>query len=163
LAYVMYTSGSTGTPKGIAVSQQGVIRLVRNPNYVKLSAGKRIAHVANVSFDAATFELWGALLNGGELVILPREVTLSTAALERAFAEQQIETVFMTTALFNQIVSETPRALRELQDVLFGGESCDPHRVREVLREGSPARLVHVYGPTENTTFSTWYEVETVE
>src|SRR5262249_7107774 len=136
LAYVMYTSGSTGTPKGIAVTQQAVIRLVCDPNYIRLSAGKRMAQMANISFDAATFEVWGALLNGGELVILPREVTLSPALLEKVFAEQRIDAVFLTTALFNQIVSEAPRAFGHLQDVLFGGESCDPQRVREVLAEG---------------------------
>ena len=64
LAYVIYTSGLTGTPKGVAVSHRAVIRLVKNTNYVELGPTERIAHLSNVCFDAATFEIWGALLNG---------------------------------------------------------------------------------------------------
>ena len=80
LAYVMYTSGSTGIPKGVAVSQRAVIRLVRNTDYVDFRPGNRIAQIANTSFDAATLEIWGALLNGGAVVILPRETILSSVA-----------------------------------------------------------------------------------
>src|SRR5262249_45721776 len=81
-AYVMYTSGSTGSPKGIAVPQRAVVRLVRETDYVSLGPPDRIAQVANSSFDAATFELWWALLNGAAVVILPRETTLSPMAFE---------------------------------------------------------------------------------
>jgi pristinamycin I synthase 3 and 4 len=163
LAYVMYTSGSTGIPKGSAVPHRAVIRLVRNTDYVSLGAGDRIAQLANTSFDAATFEMWGALLNGATLVILPRETILSPAALAGALAAERIDTIFLTTALFNQIARELPDAFRSLRDLLFGGEAVDPHAVRQVLAHGAPRRLLHVYGPTENTTFSTWQLVEAVE
>ena len=158
-AYVMYTSGSTGRPKGIEVPQQAVIRLVQDTDYVTLGPGDRIAHAASTSFDAATFEIWGALLNGATVSILPHETTLSPVAFAAALGAQRIDTLFITTALFNQIVGEVPDAFHSLRDLLFGGEAVDPHFVRQVLRYGPPDRLVHVYGPTENTTFSTWYRV----
>jgi amino acid adenylation domain-containing protein/non-ribosomal peptide synthase protein (TIGR01720 family) len=162
LAYVMYTSGSTGIPKGVAVSHQAIIRLVRNADYVALGPEDRIAQVANTSFDAATFEIWGALLNGSAIVILPRETTLSPTAFETALTEQRIDSLFLTTALFNRIAGEAPCAFSGLRDLLFGGEAVDPHWVRQVLMNGAPARLLHVYGPTENTTFSTWHCVTAV-
>ena len=62
LAYVMYTSGSTGKPKGVAIPHKAVNRLVLNTNYIQLDATDKIAQVSNISFDAATFEVWGALL-----------------------------------------------------------------------------------------------------
>ncbi|HLJ85388.1 MAG TPA: amino acid adenylation domain-containing protein [Candidatus Angelobacter sp.] len=163
LAYVIYTSGSTGQPKGIAIPQSAVVRLVRNTNYIELGPGDRITHASNTSFDAATFEIWGALLNGGALVILSRETMLSSSRFSTALREFRVDSLFLTTALFQQIVSENPDAFAGVRDLLFGGETIDPSFVRCVLAARRPLRLLHVYGPTENTTFSSWQAVNNVE
>jgi amino acid adenylation domain-containing protein len=162
LAYVVYTSGSTGTPKGVAVEQRAVVRLVRGTDFVALEADDRVAQLSNLSFDAATFEIWGALLNGATLVGVPREVALAPAQLARALGEGGITAAFLTTALFNQIAAELPAAFATLRHLLFGGEAVDPGAVRRVLAAGAPRRLLHVYGPTENTTFSAWHPVSEV-
>ncbi|WP_193197381.1 non-ribosomal peptide synthetase [Nostoc sp. MG11] len=161
LAYVIYTSGSTGKPKGITVTHQAVNRLVCNTNYVKLTANHRVAQASNAAFDAATFEIWGALLNGARLVGITKEVLLSPPQLATQLQEQQIDFLFVTTALFNQLVSQVPGIFKTLQTVLFGGEAVEPNWVRTVLHQ-PPKRLLHVYGPTENTTFSSWYLVQEV-
>ena len=161
-AYVMYTSGSTGAPKGIAVPHRAIVRLVRNTDYVQLRPGDRIAHASNCSFDAATFEIWGALLNRAELVVVPRETTLDFAAFAEFLQRERVDVLFVTTALFNQIARHVPSAFRGLRDLLFGGEAADPDAVREVLEHGRPAQLLHVYGPTESTTFASWYPVRDV-
>jgi len=83
LAYVIYTSGSTGVPKGVCVEHRAINRLVWETNYIDLVESDRLAQASNASFDAATFELWGALLHGARLCIVPREVTLDP----RAFRE----------------------------------------------------------------------------
>ncbi|HEX6373983.1 MAG TPA: amino acid adenylation domain-containing protein [Longimicrobium sp.] len=162
LAYVIYTSGSTGTPKGVAVEHRSVVRLVRGTDYVSLGAGDRVAQASNVSFDAATFEIWGALLNGGAVVGIPKEVALSPAGLADAIRAHSITTLFLTTALFNGIARERPDAFAPLTSLLFGGEAVDPAAVRRVIEAGGPRRLLHVYGPTENTTFSSWHPVDKV-
>ncbi|HEX2211050.1 MAG TPA: amino acid adenylation domain-containing protein [Longimicrobium sp.] len=162
LAYVIYTSGSTGTPKGVAVEHRNVVRLVRGTDYVQPRPGDRIAQASNVSFDAATFEVWGALLNGATLVGIARDVAISPPELARAFGAHAVTTVFLTTALFNQIARDLPQAFATLRDVLFGGEAVDPDAVRRVLELGAPQRLLHVYGPTENTTYSSWHLVTEV-
>ncbi len=162
LAYVMYTSGSTGRPKGVAVSHRAIVRLVRGTDYAQLEPADRIAQVASSSFDAATFEIWGALLNGACLVGIESPVALSPGALATRIAEQRISALFLTTALFQQIAREAPEVFRPLRHLLFGGEVVDPRWVREVLKKGAPERLLHVYGPTESTTFSSWYLVEQV-
>jgi amino acid adenylation domain-containing protein len=162
LAYVIYTSGSTGTPKGVKVPHRAVNRLVLETDYVQIGDCDRIAQVANLAFDAATFEVWGALLNGAQLVGVDRETTLSPADFVAALQQQQIDILFLTTALFNQTVSQVPAAFRSLKYLLFGGETVNVDRVRTALQQGKPQHLIHVYGPTENTTFSTWYEVQTV-
>jgi len=162
LAYVIYTSGSTGQPKGVCVTHSAITRLVLATNYIKLTEDDRIAQLSNASFDAATFEIWGALLNGGTLVGIAQEVVLSPKDLAREIQERQISALFLTTALFNQVVRETADAFAGIKHVLFGGEAVEPRRVMEALQNGRPERLVHVYGPTESTTFTTWFEVQSV-
>ncbi|MBW4487625.1 MAG: amino acid adenylation domain-containing protein [Trichocoleus desertorum ATA4-8-CV12] len=159
LAYVVYTSGSTGQPKGVAVPHRAVNRLVRDTNYIQIYPGDRVAQVSNVSFDAATFEIWGALLNGAELIGIEREVSLSPSKFATALLQQQIDILFLTTALFNQIAREAPTAFHQLRYLLFGGEVADLPQVRTILQAGAPKHLLHVYGPTESTTFASWYEI----
>ncbi|MEH1866378.1 MAG: amino acid adenylation domain-containing protein [Nostoc sp.] len=162
LAYVIYTSGSTGQPKGVAVTHRAVNRLVLNTNYINIESTDVIAQAANCAFDAATFEIWGALLNGARLVGVSKELSLSPRNLAAFLRSQGISVLFLTTALFNQIAQEVPSAFSSLKHLLFGGEAVDPKWVKEVLKNGAPQRLLHVYGPTENTTFTSWYLVEEV-
>jgi amino acid adenylation domain-containing protein len=160
-AYVVHTSGSTGEPKGVVVPHRAVVRLVRATNYVEISPDDRIAQASTVAFDAATFEIWGALLCGATLVGLPREVMLSPPDLAAAVREHRITVLFLTTALFAEVARQRPDAFAPLRVLLFGGEAVDPAHVRAVL-DRPPRRLLHVYGPTESTTFATWHEVREV-
>ena len=162
LAYVIYTSGSTGQPKGVAVRQGGVSRLVINTNYLAFSPSTVIAQVSNVSFDAATFEIWGALLNGGRLEILEDETILRAERLAAAIGERGVTSMFLTTALFHQAAHAKPDAFAGLQTLLVGGDVADPAAFHRVLDAGPPARLVNVYGPTEATTFASFHEVRSV-
>src|SRR4030095_10740105 len=159
LAYVIYTSGSTGKPKGVAVPHLAVNRLVINTDYVQLTSNDVMAQASSFSFDASTFEIWGALLHGACLIIIPKEIMLSPQALAAEIERHGITVLFLTTALFNQLVDSIPAAFRNLNYFLFGGEAVDPRRVRQLLRNGPPKKLLHVYGPTETTTFATWYPV----
>jgi amino acid adenylation domain-containing protein/FkbH-like protein len=153
-AYIIYTSGSTGRPKGVAVPHRAVNRLVLKTNYIALDATDRIAQVSNISFDAATFEIWGALLNGGQLRGISADVALSPKDFARELREQGITAMFLTSALFSQLAAEAPGAFATMRTLLAGGEALDPKWVRAVLRDRPPLRLVNGYGPTENTTFT---------
>jgi len=162
LAYVIYTSGSTGKPKGVAVTHQAIARLVCNTDYISLGPSDVVAQASSSSFDAATFEIWGALLHGARLVGIDKGVMLSPPDLARRLAADGVTALFITTALFNQVAREAPMAFAQLGSLLFGGEASDPRSVRAALQAGRPRRLLHVYGPTETTTFATWHEVTDV-
>ncbi|HEX8286907.1 MAG TPA: amino acid adenylation domain-containing protein, partial [Pyrinomonadaceae bacterium] len=162
LAYIIYTSGSTGQPKGTLIPHKAVNRLVFNTNYVQVDSSDYIAHVSNVSFDAATFELWGALLHGARLVVINKDLVLSPKEFVSELKSQRITAMFLTTALFNLLSRDYPNAFQTLKTVMFGGEACDPASISRVLKNGAPERLLHVYGPTETTTFATWHHIKNV-
>jgi amino acid adenylation domain-containing protein len=165
LAYVMYTSGSTGRPKGVAIPHRGIVRLVCGTDYVDLGSGDRVAQIANTAFDAATFEIWGALSSGAAVSTIDKEVALSPPLLAAEIGRRGVTAAFLTTALFNLLAREEAPALAAVRQVLFGGEAADPARVREVLAAASAprrSRLLHVYGPTESTTYATWQRVTAV-
>jgi amino acid adenylation domain-containing protein len=163
LAYIVYTSGSTGRPKGIAVPHRAVVRLVRNTNYVDLGPSDVLAHASNTSFDAATFEIWGALLQGGSLAVLSSETVVTPKAYAAALRRHHVTSLFVTAALFNRVIVDVPDCFETLKNVLVGGEALDPVAIRRALNNAPPARLLNGYGPTENTTFSACYHILEVE
>ncbi|MCP4657222.1 MAG: AMP-binding protein, partial [bacterium] len=123
LAYVIYTSGSTGKAKGVAVPQRAISRLVLNTDYLQVQPGDRVAQASNASFDAATFEIWGALLNGATLVGIERFAVLTPQAFGKQIRDRAITALFITTALFDQLAREAPSTFASLRHVLFGGEA----------------------------------------
>ncbi|MFL5537410.1 MAG: amino acid adenylation domain-containing protein, partial [Longimicrobiaceae bacterium] len=161
-AYVMYTSGSTGRPKGVVVPHRAIARLVFDNGYADFGADDRVAFAANPAFDATTMEVWGPLLHGGRTVVIPQDVLLDPGAFARTLADQQVTTLFVTTAVFNQYAQAIPGALANLRRLLTGGEAADPSSFARVLAEDGPVSLIHCYGPTETTTFAITHPVTDV-
>ncbi|MFF7238820.1 amino acid adenylation domain-containing protein [Streptomyces collinus] len=158
LAFVVHTSGSTGTPKGIGLTHRGLLRTVHEGGYLPLGPDDRVAFAANPVFDAATFEVWAPLVAGATIVVTPPDTALSPDGLADHLAHHRVTVLFLTTALFNQVVRQRPDALSGLRAVLFGGEAADPGAVDALLAD-PPGRLLHMYGPAESTTFATWHPV----
>ena len=154
LAYVEYTSGSTGKPKGVCIIHRSVVRLVKNTNYLDFDSDQVFLQLAPISFDASTFELWGSLLNGAKLAIMPPH-TPSLEELGQAIREYQVTTLWLTTGLFNLMVDERLEDLQPLQYLVTGGDALSVPHVQQLLVKLTNVRLVNGYGPTENTTFST--------
>ncbi|MCF8467030.1 MAG: amino acid adenylation domain-containing protein, partial [Sneathiella sp.] len=158
IAYVMYTSGSTGDPKGVTVPNRAVLRLVINPDFVELDPGQRILQNSPIAFDAATLEIWGALLNGGELII-PEDAGQSLRALGKVIADKQITTLWLTAGLFHAMVDERPADLAPLQQLLTGGDVVSPVHAAKLLELYPSIKLINGYGPTENTTFTCCHHI----
>jgi amino acid adenylation domain-containing protein len=162
LAYVIYTSGSTGQPKAAAVSHRSMIRLLRETNYIQFHGDEVVAQTVNMSFDPSTFEIWGALLNGGRLVIISNDVLLDVERFAAEIVDKGVQVMFLATALFNEVGRLKPAMFNSVKHLLIGGEAIYPVTAAAVLEHGGPERLVNAYGPAECTTFSGWYHIREV-
>ena len=156
LAYITYTSGSTGVPKGVAVPHRGVLRLVKDTAYLRLTAGEVLLQAAPVSFDASTFEVWGALANGAALVISAADKP-ALAELAARIEGGRVDTLFLTSALFHLLVEENPPGLAGMRQLLAGGEALSAAAVRKARKQWPQCEVGNVYGPTETTTFACTY------
>lgn len=154
----MFTSGSTGVPKGVMVEHRSVVRLVQNANYVDFSADDVFLQLAPLSFDASTFEIWGALLNGACLAVMPPGL-VSLAALGRAIRQHSVTTMWLTAGLFHAMVDQQIESLIQVKQLLAGGDVLSPVHVRKFLDAAKSARLINGYGPTEGTTFTCCYTI----
>jgi aspartate racemase len=152
-ACVFFTSGSTGEPKGAAVPHRAILRLLLGVDYVDLGAGETLLQLGPMSFDASTFELWGALLHGGRCVLFPERVP-TVAMLGETLRRHGVTTLFLTTALFNLVIDEAPEILRGVRQLLTGGEALSVAHVRRAFEQLPATRLTNIYGPTEGTTFT---------
>jgi amino acid adenylation domain-containing protein/thioester reductase-like protein len=160
--YIMFTSGSTGRPKAVAIPHRGVARLVINTNYIRFAPTDRVANTGSLSFDASTLEIWGALLNGAQLIVIDREALLDPTRLESFLRRQEITVLWLSAGLFHQCARSRPAMFGGLRVLISGADVLIPNLVREVLRRGSPGSLLNAYGPTENTTISSVHLVSDV-
>ena len=162
LAYVIYTSGSTGRPKGVSVIHRNVVRLVKQTNFMEFSTDDVFLQLAPISFDAATLEIWGPLLNGGKLVILPPHQP-SLLELGQALQRHQITTLWLTAGLFHLMVEEHLADLQGLKWLLAGGDVLSVSHIYKAVQGLPNCQVINGYGPTENTTFTCCYPVQEVE
>jgi amino acid adenylation domain-containing protein/non-ribosomal peptide synthase protein (TIGR01720 family) len=160
LAYVIYTSGSTGQPKGVMVEHRNVVRLVKNAGYIPLDENCKMAQTGAISFDASTFELFGALLHGGTLYPVPKSILLDVPGFADFLRKQRITTMWLTSPLFNQLAQVNAGMFAAVQHLIIGGDALTPRYVNQVRAACPGLALWNGYGPTENTTFSTCFLID---
>ncbi len=158
LAYVIYTSGSTGKPKGVSICHRSVVRLVQGTDYARFGPEEIFLQFAPISFDASTFELWGALLNGARLVVMPPGLP-SLGELGAAVRLNRVSTLWLAAGLFREMIETESPSLRGLRQLLAGGDVLSVPHVEKALRDLPGCRLINGYGPTESTTFACCYTV----
>ncbi len=157
-AYIMYTSGSTGTPKGVVVPHRAIVRLVRGQGFVAFGPDLCWLQHSNISFDASTLEIWGALLNGGRLVLQAQQKP-TLAEICDTIAKHKVTSAWFTVGLFNMLVDEQLERLRGLRHILTGGDVLSVPHVKKALKVLGPNVLINGYGPTENTTFTCCFPI----
>ncbi|WP_431897575.1 amino acid adenylation domain-containing protein [Micromonospora haikouensis] len=153
-AYVMYTSGSTGRPKGVEILDRSVVRLVRGQNFATFGPSDVFALASNLAFDAATLEIWGALLNGGSIAVPTEAVVRDQRELVTFIARTGVTAGFFNVSVFRMMLEADPHGLRGMHSILVGGEAVPGALMAEAAKVLDHRNLLNGYGPTENTTFS---------
>lgn len=157
LAYIMFTSGSTGKPKGVMIEHRSIVRLVKESNFMQhVPSAPIMAHISNIAFDGSTWEIYGALLNGGTLICMDTMTVLDSKLMSATFAHEGVQTGLITTALFKQYVHECPSLIASFETIFVGGERLDPQAL-VAANKIMKGKFIHAYGPTENTSYSTTY------
>ena len=164
VAYLIYTSGTTGVPKGVAVAHRNVIRLLQTLDAEVPAAGVW-SQCHSLAFDFSVWEIWGALLGGGRLVVVPDAVVRSPEELHALLVAEQVSVLSQTPSAFyalqaaDELAPELGSQLK-LETVVFGGEAFEPQRLRSWLEHhpGLP-RLVNMYGITETTVHASIREI----
>ena len=161
LAYVIYTSGSTGKPKGVAVTHQNVRRLfAATETAFGLSAGDVWTLFHSYAFDFSVWEIWGALLYGGRLVIVPFWISRAPDVFHDFLNEHAVTVLNQTPSSFYQLdmidSGRSAERLSSLRLVIFGGEALEPRKLADwFARHHELPRLVNMYGITETTVHVT--------
>lgn len=162
IAYIMYTSGSSGIPKGTLISNCSINRIVKNTNYISLSPRDSVLQLSNYAFDGSVFDIFGSLVNGAKLVLADSDTFLDMVKLARIIKEEKVNMFFVTTAMFNALIDINHVCLANIDRVLFGGERVSMEHAVKALKVMGKNKILHMYGPTENTVFTTFYSVNEV-
>ncbi|MGC1806103.1 MAG: amino acid adenylation domain-containing protein [Mycobacterium sp.] len=166
IAYLIYTSGTTGVPKGVAVPHQNVTRLLESlDGELELSPGQVWTQSHSLAFDFSVWEIWGALLRGGRLVVVPESVARSPEDLHALLVAEQVNVLSQTPSAFyalqtaDALATEVGQQLK-LETVVLGGEALEPQRLATWLNNHSgPPRLINMYGITETTVHASFREI----
>ena len=164
IAYLIYTSGTTGVPKGVAITHHNVTRLLESLD-VEVSPGQVWSQWHSLAFDVSVCEIWGALLSGGRLVVVPESVARSPEDFHALLVKEQVAVLSQTPSAFyalqtaDGLAPELGRQLN-LQAVIFAGEALEPQRLRSWVdnHPGLP-RLLNLYGTTETTVHASFREI----
>lgn len=162
-SHIFHTSGTSGRPKAVELLAGGLINLCCDPNANWIKRGQRVGHAASVVFDISLVEIWGSLLNGATIVVIPAETVLDPLELSKFIRNRRLDVLQLTTSLLDVTAYACPWAFSTLDTLITGGEAINCHSIRSIYNSGSPRRIINGYGPTEGSVYCLWHCVSRLE
>ncbi|MDM1553022.1 MULTISPECIES: non-ribosomal peptide synthetase [Chryseobacterium] len=159
LFHVMFTSGTTGNPKGVMIEHGNIINLIQQQGYLKLNENTVLLSTVSISFDTTNTEFWSALINGGHVILAEKKDLLDYAYFKSLIKKHHVNTLWLTASWFQHVVETDIELFEGLSQFITGGDVVSARHV-SLLKERYPdLTIINGYGPTENTTFSTYHEI----
>ncbi|KAL4985696.1 hypothetical protein BDW68DRAFT_179462 [Aspergillus falconensis] len=162
-SHIFHTSGTSGKPKAVELLAGGLINLCCEPNASWIKQGQRVGHAASVAFDISLVEIWGSLLNGATIVVIPIENVLDPLELSRFIRNKRLDVLQLTTSLLDVTAYACPWAFSSLDTLITGGEAINCQSIRSIYDGGAPRRIINGYGPTECSVYCLWHCVSRLE
>lgn len=162
-SYVIYTSGSTGEPKGVVIPHKNVIRLMKNEESLfdfNEQDNWLLGH--SIAFDFSVWEIYGALLFGGTLIIVPKEQLVDPEKVKQVILEEEITILNQTPQAFYSLAETFTKEEAkncQLRNIIFGGEALSPYKLSDWRTKNKTAKLINMYGITETTVHVTYKEL----
>jgi amino acid adenylation domain-containing protein/thioester reductase-like protein len=157
-SHIFHTSGTSGRPKAVPLPASGLINLCREPEANWIKRGQRVGHAASVVFDISLVEIWGSLLNGATIVVIPMETVLNPLELSNFIQTQRLDVLQLTTSLLDVTTYACPGAFATLDTLITGGEAINCQSIRSIFSShGAPRRIINGYGPTECSVYCLWH------
>ncbi|MEM9820674.1 MAG: amino acid adenylation domain-containing protein, partial [Bacteroidota bacterium] len=163
LAYIIFTSGSTGVPKGVMIEHRNLVNMISNTYGIGEEDGHRVLLTGSLSFDASVFDIWRTLAKGHTLYLFPKKYLKETGVLKKEILANQIDFLFLTTPWFNFLVDADPDLFYSLKTIVTGGDLVSPQHMKRLRKACPELKIIHGYGPAENTTYATLHLVKEVE
>jgi amino acid adenylation domain-containing protein len=159
-AHIMFTSGSTGTPKGVMLSHKNVVGFAKPASYMDINKDTIILSTVSVSFDTTNMEFWSALLNQAKIILVKKQFLLSPTIFKHIITENIVNTMFLTNSWFENLIDADLTIFKGITQFLTGGD-MESSKHFNLLKSSYPAiKIIHCYGPCEDTTFSTTFIVD---
>ncbi|MCU9591018.1 bacillomycin D non-ribosomal peptide synthetase BamC [Bacillus velezensis] len=163
LAYVIYTSGTTGNPKGTLIEHKNVVRLLfNNKNVFDFNASDTWTLFHSFCFDFSVWEMYGALLYGGKLVIVPKQTAKNPERYLQLLKSEAVTILNQTPSYFYQLMQEEredPESNLNIRKIIFGGEALNPSFLKDWKLKYPLTQLINMYGITETTVHVTYKEI----